>query len=443
MTMFGSAIANEREALADPSQHEPEITDPQDDVPRQIGALRVSDVLSMAGAILASLSMTTVIFTTLAPVGGVIGFLVIAYIFFLITYALLVSLDEKWTIVRDRVVSVAIHSLAVIVFATLVYIVAFAVIRGAEVLPHLNFFSQDMSLTGPLDPVTQGGVIHAIVGTLIQISIALVITIPLGLTTAVFLSEVPGPFSRFVRTIVEAMTALPSIVAGLFIYATFILIFGLDKSGFAASLAITVMMLPIMIRASDVVLRLVPSTLKEASIGLGADNFRTMWQVTLPTARSGLVTAIILATARGIGETSPVLLTSGFTASMNADPFHGPMVSLPLAVFQFVKSPEPTMIARGFGTAATLMLLVVVLFVIARIIGSDTVAKKDRRRAVRQRIGQNIAFYVVSTARAVARFFRWAAVEIAFRRRRSKARKSRALSQTIDGSSNRQGVNDR
>jgi phosphate transport system permease protein len=192
-----------------------------------------------------------------------------------------------------------------------------------------------------------------------------------------------------------------------------------------------------------VVLRLVPSTLKEASIGLGADNFRTMWQVTLPTARSGLVTAIILATARGIGETSPVLLTSGFTASMNADPFHGPMVSLPLAVFQFVKSPEPTMIARGFGTAATLMLLVVVLFVIARIIGSDTVAKKDRRRAVRQRIGQNIAFYVVSTARAVARFFTWAAVEIAFRRRRSKARKSRALSQTIDGSSNRQGVNDR
>jgi phosphate transport system permease protein len=443
MTMFGSAIANEREKLADPSQHEPEITDPQDDVPRQIGALRVSDVLSLVGAVLASLSMTTFIFTVLAPVGGVIGFLVIAYFLFLISYAVLVSLDEKMTIVRDRVVSVAVHSLAVIVFATLVYIVAFAVFRGAEALPHLNFFIEDMSLTGPLDPVTQGGVIHAIVGSLIQIGIALIITIPLGLTTAVFLSEVPGPFSRFLRTIVEAMTALPSIVAGLFIYATFILILGFDKSGFAASLAITVMMLPIMIRASDVVLRLVPSTLKEASIGLGADNFRTMWQVTLPTARSGLVTAIILATARGIGETSPVLLTSGFTASFNANPFEGPMVSLPLAVFQFVKSPEPTMIARGFGTAAVLMLLVVVLFVIARIIGSDTVAKKEKRRASRQQFVRNVSFFFKSLASATVRFGRWVSAEIAFRQRRSRDRARIGTTRTFDVTSNNKGVNDR
>jgi phosphate transport system permease protein len=376
-------------------------------------------------------------------VGGVIGFLVIAYFLFLISYSVLVSLDEKMTIVRDRVVSVAIHSLAVIVFATLVYIVAFAVFRGAEALPHLNFFIEDMSLTGPLDPVTQGGVIHAIVGSLIQIGIALAITIPLGLTTAVFLSEVPGPFSRFLRTIVEAMTALPSIVAGLFIYATFILILGFDKSGFAASLAITVMMLPIMIRASDVVLRLVPSTLKEASIGLGADNFRTMWQVTLPTARSGLVTAIILATARGIGETSPVLLTSGFTASFNANPFEGPMISLPLAVFQFVKSPEPTMIARGFGTAAVLMLLVVILFVIARIIGSDTVAKKEKRRASRQRFVHNIVFFFTSLGRASVHFVRWLSAEIAFRNRRSRERKQGTSTRTFDATSNNKGANDR
>jgi phosphate transport system permease protein len=145
-----------------------------------------------------------------------------------------------------------------------------------------------------------------------------------------------------------------------------------------------------MIRASDVVLRLVPSTLKEASIGLGADNFRTMWKVTLPTARSGLVTAIILATARGIGETSPVLLTSGFTAAFNADPFHGPMVSLPLAVFQFVKSPEPGMIARGFGTAAVLMLLVLILFVIARMIGGETVAKREHRAETRRRLWRKL-----------------------------------------------------
>jgi phosphate transport system permease protein len=186
--------------------------------------------------------------------------------------------------------------------------------------------------------------------------------------------------ARFVRTIVEAMTALPSIVAGLFILATFILMLGFDKSGFAAGLAITVMMLPIMIRAADVVFRLVPATLKEASFGLGAGQLKTVLHVILPTARSGLTTAIILATARGIGETSPVLLTSGFAQSLNVNPFKGPMVSLPLDVFQFKQSPEPLMVERGFGTAIVLLGLVLVLFVAARVAGAQDVAKKARRR---------------------------------------------------------------
>lgn len=369
----------------------------KEDTPRTIGALRISDVLSMVGAVVTAFSVATIIYSYLAPVGGFIGYFSTAYIIFLGAYALLVSFDENMTTVRDRLVLVAVHSLAVTVFVTLVFVVLFALFRGAAALPHWNFFTQDMSLAGPLDPLSDGGILHAITGTLIQISIALAITIPLGLATAVYLNEIPGKFSRFVRTIVEAMTALPSIVSGLFIYATAILILGLGKSGLAASLAISVMMLPIMIRAADVVLRLVPNTLKEASLGLGANNWNTMWRVTLPTARSGLVTAIILATARGIGETSPVLLTSGFTAAFNADPVHGPMVSLPLAIFQFVKSPEPTMIARGFGTAAVLMLIVVSLFLIARAIGGQTVAKKVRARARRaqwlsdvRQIGRNI-----------------------------------------------------
>jgi len=247
-------------------------------------------------------------------------------------------------------------------------------------LPYLTFYTEDMALAGPLDPLSIGGVAHAILGSLIQIGIALAITIPLGIAAAVYLNEIPGRFSRFVRTIVEAMTALPSIVAGLFIFATAILMFGLPKSGLAASLAISVMMLPIMIRSADVVLRLVPQTLKEASIGLGASQWKTVWNVVLPTSRSGLTTSIILATARGIGETSPVLLTSGFTAELNVNPLESPMVSLPLAIFQFVKSPEPTMIARGFGTAAVLMVLVLTLFVIARIIGGMTPEKSARAR---------------------------------------------------------------
>jgi phosphate transport system permease protein len=358
--------------------------------PRRIRALRVSDLLQIVGAFVSALSMTSLIYTFLAPVGGPVGFFATMYLLFVVFYAVLVSLDESLPTVRDRIVMVAVHSLAVAVFVTLVFVVLFAVVRGAVALPHLNFFTDDMTSAGPLDPLTKGGVIHAILGTLIQITIALAITIPLGLTTAIYLNEIPGAFTRFVRTIVEAMTALPSIVAGLFIYATFILIFGLPKSGLAAAFAISVMMLPIMIRASDVVLRLVPSTLKEASLGLGANNWHTMWHVTLPTARSGLVTAIILATARGIGETSPVLLTSGFTATLNADPTNGPMVSLPLEIFMLVKSPEPTMIARGFGTAAVLMLLVVILFVIARYIGGQTVAKKEKRRQRNARLLRSI-----------------------------------------------------
>lgn len=337
---------------------------------RQLHGMRLRDMLTTSTAAVSAVTSTGFLFT-IAPLSGVITFALIAYVFFLVFYALLTALEDDREAIKDRLASVIVRTAAVVIFSTLVFIVVFTFGRGLEALPHWNFFTEDMSEAGPLDPLSKGGITHAIVGSLIQIGIALAITIPLGLITAVFLNEMPGKYSRFVRTMVEAMTALPSIVAGLFIYATAILMFGVQKSGFAAALAISVMMLPIMIRASDVVLRIVPSTLKEASLGLGAGAWKTAWMVTLPTARSGLTTAIILATARGVGETSPVLLTSGFTATMNVDPMKDSMVSLPLAIFQFVKSPEPTMIARGFGTAAVLMSLVLILFLLARILGTE------------------------------------------------------------------------
>jgi len=347
---------------------------------RTLGGIRVGDLLSIVGAAIAALALTIVFTTQIAPITGAIAFFVVWYFLFISLYALLVSIDDTKTFITDRVIAVLVTSVATLLFSVLVFVIVFVIGRGAEALPFLTFYIQDMGLAGPLDPLSVGGVGHAIAGSLIQITIALAITIPLGIAAAVYLNEIPGRFSRFVRTIVEAMTALPSIVAGLFIFATAILMFGLPKSGLAASLAISVMMLPIMIRSADVVLRLVPQTLKEASIGLGASQWKTVWNVVLPTSRSGLTTSIILATARGIGETSPVLLTSGFTAELNVNPLESPMVSLPLAIFQFVKSPEPTMIARGFGTAAVLMVLVLTLFVIARIIGGMTPEKSARAR---------------------------------------------------------------
>jgi phosphate transport system permease protein len=336
---------------------------------RTLRRATLDERFNIIGAIAAASALTALLFGWFTPLTGAIGWVVVAFVLFIGFYSLLVSLRSDGQEVRDRIMTVLLVSSGIVLFAALVFVVAYTIIRASDALPHLNFITRTMEKAGPLDPLTMGGIVHAIVGTVIQISIALAITIPLGITTAVFLNEIGGRFARFVRTISDAMTALPSIVAGLFVYAAIIQLITHQRSGFAAAMAITVMMLPIVIRASDVVLRLVPGNLREASYALGTTRWRTVWHVVLPTARSGLVTAVILGTARGIGETSPVLLTSGVTAVMNWNPFSGPMISLPLQVFDFVKSPEPNMIARGFGTAAVLLLLVVGLFAVARIIG--------------------------------------------------------------------------
>ncbi|MFU8870452.1 phosphate ABC transporter permease PstA [Micromonospora sp. SL4-19] len=337
---------------------------------RRIGGVRRSDVLALLGAAAAALALTTVVFVRLAPFNGPLGFVVLAWLTFVGCYALLVSLDEDGPTVRDRTVAVVVHSLAALLLLALVVVVAYPVSRGAKaIFWHGNFFTEDLSSAGPLLPLNRGGILHGIVGTLEQITIALIITIPLGLASAVFLNEVPGRFTRVVRTVCEAMTALPSIVAGLFIYATVIVTHRVERSGFAAGLAITVMMLPIVIRAADVVLRLVPGTLREASLALGAPQWRTALFVLLPTARSGLATAVILGTARGIGETSPVLLTAGFADGLNLDPRHGPQVSLPLMTFKLVGSASAYDVSRGFGAATVLLVLVLLLFVLARLVG--------------------------------------------------------------------------
>jgi phosphate transport system permease protein len=354
---------------------------------RNTGGMRRTDVFALLGSACAAISLASWIALQLQAIQGVLAFVVVSWLLFILFYSAVTRFDENQLAVRDRIVAAVVHSLAFVLFSALVVIVIYTASRGVQAVVHLNFFVQDMSRTGPLDPLSSGGIIYAIAGTLIMITLALAISIPLGFATAVYLSEFPGRFSRLVRTVVEAMTALPSIVAGLFIYATVILILGVPRSGFAASLAMTVMMLPIIIRSADVVLRLVPGNLKEASYALGAGTARTVWRVVLPTARSGLTTAIILGSARGIGETSPVLLTAGLTTYLNLNPFSGAMVSLPLATFTFVKSPEPDMIARGFGSAAVLLLLVLLLFAVARTIGGRgpgvLTARQARRRTMR------------------------------------------------------------
>ncbi len=352
---------------------------------RTLSGIRREDVLRLIGAAAAAIASTVWAGTQVLPLQGPLPFTLVAYGLFLVFFLLLVSFDDNRVTVWDRFAAVAIHSAAAVLLLALAVVVVFTLVRGADAFLQPNFWVEDLSLAGPLDPLTAGGMAHAALGTLMMIGLSLAIAIPLGLLCAVFLAEFPSPFSTIVRTVTEAMTALPSIVCGLFIYATYILLFGFDKSGFAASLAITIMILPIIIRSADVVLRLVPATLKEASLAMGSSHWRTIWHVVLPTSRSGLMTAIVLGTARGIGETSPVLLTAGYTTFYNFNPFSGPMVSLPFATFTLVKSPEPTQIARGFGAAAVLMVLVFLLFLLARLIGGKGAGVLSPRGLARAR----------------------------------------------------------
>ena len=347
---------------------------------RTLSGFSRDDLLNIVGAAFSAVALTVLLFGGLAPFEGALGFVVVAFVLFLLVYGFIVSLTERRPVVVDKVVAALFGAAAAMAFGALGSVIIFTLWRGREALTTWNLYTEDMSEAGPLDPLTVGGIGHAIVGTLIIIGIAVAITVPLGLGCAVYLNESDTRLSQFVRTIVDAMTALPSILAGLFIFATWILILGHQRSGLAAAIAVSIMMLPIIIRSADVVLRLVPGNLREASAALGAPEWRTVWHVVLPTARSGLATAVILGIARGVGETAPVLLTSGFAASLNVDPVRNPMVSLPLATFEFVRSPQPALIARGFATAAVLMVLVLVLFTIARILGGRPAGHVSRRQ---------------------------------------------------------------
>jgi phosphate transport system permease protein len=321
-------------------------------------------------------------------------FVVSWFLLGLVVTAVTAAMHGGWIEVKDRVAAAVITGGALSVGVALVSTVGFVFLRGWEPLTHLNFLTDDMSGVGPKDAFDRGGIAHAILGSLIQLGIGLAITLPLGIGTAVFMTEVGGRFARLVRTIVEAMTALPSIVAGLFVYTVFIIMLGQPRSGLAAGLAIAVMMLPIIARAADVVLRVVPGGLREASLALGASRWKTVWHVVLPTARPGLATAVILGSARGVGETSPVLITSGAAAFFVTDPVGGAMNSLPLFIYSNVRSGEEQAIDRAFGAASVLLMLVLLLFVIARVLARPPRAKATSRRRLalpRRQSGSNAA----------------------------------------------------
>jgi len=350
---------------------------------RKLGGANRLDRLNLLGSLCGGVCIATLLFGRIAPFSGPLGFVVVSYLCFLAIYTVLASLVYEGPAVRDKLVTVVLHSIAVALFGPLLIVILFVLIKGWPALHHQNFYTQDMSRAGPLSPLSDGGIRHGLIGTLEMITIASVLTIPIGLAAAIYMNEVGGRLAVIVRTIVDTMTALPSIVAGLFIYASWILTLHFEKSALAAALALGIMMLPIHIRASDVVLRLVPGNLREASAALGAPRWRAVRDVVLPTARSGLTTAVILSMARVLGETAPVLLTAGFTAAANTNPIHGPMVSLPLVAFIFISSPQKNTVARGYGAAAFLLLVILGLFAIMRVVGGRPPGQVSARGARR------------------------------------------------------------
>ena len=375
---------------ADTQPRTPDVRPAEADVPRRIStrgrfrprAVTAEMVYALLGSAAGALGLTWVLYEAVLPFSGVLGFWLIWYALFLGCYALVTAMTAGGgQAVADRMVMVLVSSAAVVTAAIIINQIVYTTIKGWPALEHVgNFLTQTMELAGPLDPLTVGGILHALVGSLEQMGIATVISVPLGVLAALFLAEIGGPTARVVRAVVEAMTALPEIIAGLFIYAMVILTFGLRQSGFAAALALTVMMIPFVIRSAEVMLRLVPGGLREASLALGASQWRTTWLVVLPTARSGLTTAVVLAMARAIGETAPVLITAGFSQFLNANPFSGPQTSLPLYIYSYEKLPQATEISRAFGAGLVLMIFVGALFALARLLGRNPLAKQARRR---------------------------------------------------------------
>jgi phosphate transport system permease protein len=268
---------------------------------------------------------------------------------------------------KDRAVQALVYLAFALAVVPLVSVLWLVVKNGIKRFD-LEFLTHSMRNIGARD--AGGGAYHAIIGTLEQVSLASLIAVPIGLLTAIYLVEYGsgGRLSRIISFFVDVMTGVPSVVSGLFVLAFWILVLGMSYSGFAGALSLSILMMPVVVRSAEEMLRLVPHELREASYALGVPKWRTIVKVVLPTAFTGIVTGVMLAVARVAGETAPLLLTVFITDSINNDPFNGPQMGLPLYVFDQAGRPTDTAIDRAWTGALTLILIVMLLNLVARLI---------------------------------------------------------------------------
>ncbi|MCU1679394.1 MAG: pstA1 [Amycolatopsis sp.] len=361
-----------------------ERTTPKPLVKRRPSTTTPADRLVSLGCAASAVLLTWFVMHLLLTSPGWLADLIVAYALYLVMLYLVTRDRLGKLAATDRLASAVVVTGALGLLVPLLFLLGFIIVKGGPYL-RLGFFTHDMSSVGPTDPASATGGLHAVVGTLEQTGLTLVFVVPLGLLTAIFLNETRSRFRRPVRIMVDAMSGLPSIVAGLFVYAALIIpgiqarVGLFSYNGFMATLALTMVMLPTVTRTIDVVLRLVPNGLREASLALGASRARTVWSVVLPTARTGVTTAVILGVARVAGETAPLLFTSFGALGMNADPFSDPQESLPLLVYRYVKEPLANVQQRGYVGALVLIILIFTLFALARLLGRDRSKRKVKQ----------------------------------------------------------------
>jgi len=236
---------------------------------------------------------------------------------------------------------------------------------------HWGLFTQDMAEATVNDPIQNGGMLAAISGTTIMVGIALIISLPISILTALYLTEIKGKFARPVRFLVQAMSGVPSIVAGLFILSSIVYPLTGQRNGLMGGMALAILMIPTVARTAEEVLLLIPNDLREAGLALGATQWRTVAMVVVPAVKSGLITAIILGVARVIGETAPIILVSGGGEANNLNPVSGPMGSIPYYVWKsFLLGGTEESTQRTWAGLLVLLVWVLLLFTIARYISS-------------------------------------------------------------------------
>ena len=251
-----------------------------------------------------------------------------------------------------------------IALVPLVWVLSVVVARGWYAVTRMGWWTH--SLHGILPEQFAGGIYHALYGTVVQAGVAALLSVPLGLMTAVYLVEYgSGRLVRLTTFMVDVLAGVPSIVAALFIFSLWIATLGFQQSSFAVSLALVLLMLPVVVRSAEEMLRLVPDDLREASYALGVPKWTTIMRIVFPIAMPGIVSGVLLSVARVIGETAPVLVLVGYSRSINVDVFHGNMASLPLLIYTELTNPEHAGFLRIWGAALSLIIMVAVINLVA------------------------------------------------------------------------------